>query len=136
MKLTAALTFSALAAALAVGCSLMNPHASRPRSEKPVTPVTNEEIAAVLEAGVAAYNDGDTTAARENLKAVLQATRDKPMPAETARAHFYLAAVAWDLGDAKGTDRHLRACRSLQPEFEPDWTFLAPALRERYESLK
>ena len=119
MKLTTVIAFSAIGA-LSVGCSLL--------SSSPSTRIKS---------GIAAYNNGDTVAAKADLEAALEATQDQPLMEDLqARAHFYLAAVAWDVGNVKKTDEHLRQCRSIQPLFEPDWTFVAPGLRKRYNNVR
>ena len=100
----------------------------------PQTPAA-EDARALLVSGINAYNDGNTTEAKKTLESVLATTEHQNLPRVRAVAHFYLAAVAWDFGDKRETNEHLRQCRFLQPGYEPDWTFLAPSLRKRYEAL-
>ncbi len=126
MKLTTVMTVSAISA-FAVGCSFM--------SFGP-TPIAPDDVTGLVKAGVAAYNNGDIGAAKSHLEAVLKTPRAKSMTTTRARVHFYLAAVAWDVGNVEKTDDHLHQCLSLQPQFEPDWTFFAPGLRKRFEGVK
>lgn len=89
----------------------------------------------LLQQGISEYNDGRNARAREHLESVLKETKDSPLAYIRAAAHFYLAAVAWDLGDGDRTSYHLKLCRHIDPAYEPDWTFISPSLRERFESL-
>ena len=128
MKLTAVLTVSAISV-ITVSCSLMS------RWSSP-TAIAPDDVAGLVEAGIEAYNNGDITAAKSHLEAALRSPRAKSLKTTRARVQFYLAAVAWDVGDVKKTDVHLHRCLSLQPRFEPNWTFFAPGLRKRYEEAK
>jgi len=104
-----------------------------------------------LAAGIKAYNDGRIAEAREHLGSALRETRgsSRAAPGSTggvarsglvrirAEAHFYLAAVAWDLGEKDRITYHLKLCRHVDPSYEPsDWTCISPGLRKRFESLK
>ena len=126
MKLPIVLTVSAITV-FAVSCSLMSPW----RSSRTIAP---DDVPGLVEAGIEAYNNGDIAAAKSHLEAALRSPRAKSLKNTRAQVHFYLAAVAWDVGNERKTDDHLRQCLSLQPQFEPDWTFFAPGLRKRYES--
>jgi hypothetical protein len=130
------ITVATLAAmtACAVGCSFMTSRRDSTSGESR-EPVATHDVSGLAEKGIEAYNNGDIATAKANLEAVLRATREKPMKSTRARAHFYLAAVAWDVGDVRKTDDHLLQCRRLQPLFEPDWTFIAPGLRKHYQNL-
>ncbi len=128
MKLTTVLTVSAIGA-FAVSCSLMS-------SRQSPTRIAPDDVAGLVEAGIEAYNNGDIIAAKSHLEAALRTPRAKSLKTTRARVQFYLAAVAWDVGNVKKTDDHLQQCLSLQPRFEPVWTFFAPGLRKRYESAK
>lgn len=135
MKRSTALALSVITA-FTVSCSFMKParHSTTIRPGlKP--PLSTDDVGGLVEVGIEAYNNGDIATAKTSMEAVLQATRDKPMKSTRARAHFYLAALAWDVGDVKKTNDHIRQCRLLQPLFEPDWTFIAPGLRKHYENL-
>ena len=90
----------------------------------------------LLEQGIKAYNDGRIKRARTCFETVWRQTKDNALSYIRAAAHFYLAAVAWDLGDKDKTKYHLDLCRHTDPTYEPDWTFLSPRLRKRFESLK
>ena len=107
--------------------------------------------AKALRAGIKAYNDGRIAEARERLESALRETKgsSRAAPGSTggvarsgltrirAEAHFYLAAVAWDLGESDRTTYHLGLCRHVDPSYEPaDWTCISPGLRKRFESLK
>lgn len=104
-----------------------------------------------LRAGIRAYNDGKIAEARERLQSALSEARatSRAEPGSSggaarsgltrirAEAHFYLAAVAWDLGEKDRITYHLRLCRHVDPSYEPaDWTCISPGLRKRFESLK
>lgn len=89
-----------------------------------------------LQAGIAAYNDGRIDGAREHLESVLSETEQSPLGYIRAAAHFYLAAVAWDLGEADKTTHHLERCRRSDPAYEPNWIFISPSLRERFDDLR
>ena len=128
MKLTTVLTVSAISA-FVVSCSFISSFSSP-------TPIAPDDVAGLVEAGIEAYNNGDIVVAKSHLEAALRTPRAKELKTTRARVHFYLAAVAWDVGNAKKTDKHLHQCLSLQPRFEPVWTFFAPGLRKRYESAK
>ncbi len=143
MKSTLALvTLSIVVAFSTSGCSAVTESRFRSAGSarfeappgSPQTPAA-EDARTLLVAGINAYNDGNTTKARKTLKSVLATTEHQNLPRVRAVAHFYLAAVAWDYGNKRETDEHLQQCRFLQPGYEPDWTFLAPSLRKRYEAL-
>ena len=106
-----------------------------------------------LKAGIRAYNEGRIAEAREHLQSALRETRgtSRAAPGSTggagrsdlirirAEAHFYLAAVAWDLGESEIvlTMYHLKLCRHVDPSYEPaDWACISPGLRKRFEALK
>ncbi len=82
------------------------------------------------------FNAGHTDAARESLESVIEATPGPDHADTVAAAHFYLAAVFWDLGESRKSSRHMRRCISLQPNYLPDWKYFAPSLRKRYEHFK
>jgi hypothetical protein len=87
-----------------------------------------------LHEGIAAYNVGDVLGARRAMEEVLRETRGTELAFIRAAAHFYLAAVAWDLGEEEGTLFHLGHCRRTDSGYEADWTFISPGLRRRFES--
>jgi Tfp pilus assembly protein PilF len=121
----------ALLSLLACGCLLPGREGSSPaRTVKQV----HKQARRLLWAGITAYNNGNTIRARDSLDSVLEKTRGHALPDIQAAAHFYLAAAAWDLGDKKKTDRHLQQCRTIKPTYRPDWTFIAPSLRRRFEA--
>ncbi len=130
----ARVTLSALVAGFVAGCSF----GSSTPSQRPALSgdSTSSDPKERLASGINAYNDGNPTGAKKTLESVLELTKDQNLPDIRAAAHFYLAAVAWDFGSKKKTDGHLRQCRSVQPDYQPDWTFFAPGLRKRYEALQ
>ncbi len=123
----------ALIAFLAGGCLPAGP-AEHPSEE--VGRRLRRRIGKVLEAGIRAYNDGKIVRAREQLESVLRGTKDSSLAYIRAAAHFYLAAVAWDLGEKDRTTHHLKLCRHVDPAYAPDWTFISPGLREHFGSFK
>lgn len=107
--------------------------------------------AGALRVGIGAYNDGRIAEARKHLESALRETRGAsragPGSANAvtrsghtrirAEAYFYLAAVAWDLGEKHKTMYLLKLCRHTDPTYEPtDWEFISPGLRKRFEALK
>jgi Tfp pilus assembly protein PilF len=130
MKTTTALTslalLVALAAVSATGCQVqLSSH--RPSSADSRT---------LLDRGIKEYNAGKGTEAKATLESVVERTRSRELAETRAVAHFYLAAVAWDFGEKAKTDEHLRECLSLRPNYQPNWTYFAPGLRQRYEALR
>ena len=82
-----------------------------------------------LQAAIRAYNEGRIERARSYLDLVLSRTRESGLARIKATVHFYLGAVAWDLGDKDRMRLHVRLCRHIDPAYEPDWTFISPSLR-------
>ena len=109
---------------------------SAKRSPESAKKILRRNAGTHLERGIKAYNDGRIERARSWLEMVLGETKDSPLAYTRAAAHFYLAAIAWDLGEKDRTEVHLRRCRYTDPTYEPDWTFISPRLRKRFESLK
>jgi hypothetical protein len=112
-------------------------------SRAPAGPVTElspdmlrRKAGRTLHGGIAAYNAGDVFGARRAMEEVLAETKDTELAFIRAAGHFYLAAVAWDLGEEEGTRLHLDRCRRADPGYEPDWTFISPGLRRRFESAQ
>ena len=89
-----------------------------------------------LQAGIRAYNQGKIVKAQEYLESVLKETKDSSLAYIRAGAHFYLAAIAWDMGQREKTSFRLKLCHHADPGYAPDWTFISPGLRRRFESLK
>ncbi len=99
--------------------------------EAPATPPDELLAAAIRE-----YNAGKPTDAKKTLEQALEATRADELAETRAVVHFHLAAVAYDFGELRQTDKHLRECLKLRPYYAPDWKYFAPGLRKRYEDLK
>ncbi len=95
---------------------------------------------ALLRRAVAEYNRCRPAEARGLLAAVLAEAEGASAGGEFARirakAHFYLGAGAWDMGEAATTDSHFAASRRIDPAFEPDWKYISPGLRGRYEAAQ
>ncbi len=143
--MTRATLLLALSALLASGCHLF----LYTRSPASIREVPAEPMP-LLRAGIASYNDGKPRQARAFLQSAIE--RTETMGAEAtgitrdidlaiadsirAAAHFYLAAAAWDLGDSRLVDHHLRQCRAFKPDYEPDWKFIAPQIRTRFDDLR
>lgn len=122
----------ALVVLLAGGCV---PPVSEELSPQETQERLRRNAGKLLELGIRAYNEGRNSRAREGLEMILKDTRDSPLAFIRAAAHFYLAALAWDLGDDDRTSYHLKLCRHTDPGYRPDWTFISPSLREKFESL-
>ena len=127
-------TRRAILAALLVGGCL--PPGSAEPSPHEAQERLRRDAARLLKQGVKAYNHGRNARAGESLESALKETRDSPLAYIRAAAHFYLAALAWDLGDRDRTSYHLKLCRHADPAYRPDWTFISPSLREQFESLR
>ena len=124
---------AALIALLAGGCLPRVPSAPSPRETRERL---RRDAGRMLKQGIRAYNEGRNARARESLESVLKETKDSPLAYIRAAAHFYLAALAWDLGDRERTTYHLKLCRHADPAYEPDWTFISPSLRVQFESSR
>ena len=128
----ALIVLSILFLGTASGCGMLSePDEARPRGIETKSLSVSEQ----LDWAIVEFNAGRTGPAKKTLELVVEAA-SRSAPETQAVAHFYLAAVYWDLGAAGMANRHLKQCVSLRPDYQPDWKFIAPSLRKRYEALQ